>query len=287
MPSEAYFLEHVGQTYGYFFHTKDILYSAKSKYQQIMVFDTPDLGRILMLDHYINFTTTMEAFYHEPMAHIPLGMVEKPKNVLIIGGGDFGVAGQVLKHKSVETLSLCEIDEEIPKVCRKFFPHMVEPVEKDKRFKLCLQDGVLFLKNAPAESLDVIIVDSTDPFDTSAAFPLISEEFYQLVHRVLRKNGVLMQLMADYIFFKETWHEVLPRVKKHFRVFRPISVTIPLYVTGTWGFLLAGKDRESLKPTLITQDFLDQLGNIQTMTPELAQGWCSVPKYVENAIYPK
>lgn len=286
MPSEAYFLEHVGETYGYFFKTQDLLYSAKSKYQQIAVFDSPDLGRVFMLDHYINFTTTMEAFYHEPMAHIPLGMVDKPKNILIIGGGDFGVAGQVLKHDTVETLDLCEIDEEIPKVCCRFFPEITQKAENDKRFKLHILDGMVFLREAAPESLDAIIVDSTDPFDTSAAFPLISEEFYQLVHRVLRKKGVLMQLMADYMFFNKTWHEVLPRVKKHFSIDNPISITIPLYVTGTWGFLLAGKDRTELGTERITQEYLDRLGNIQTMTPELVKGWFSIPQYVRKAITP-
>jgi spermidine synthase len=45
------------------------------------------------------------------IAHLPLASHPNPVNVLVIGGGDGGVIREVLKHKSVEKVTLCDIDE--------------------------------------------------------------------------------------------------------------------------------------------------------------------------------
>lgn len=45
------------------------------------------------------------------MAHLPLASHPDPKNVLVVGGGDGGVIREVLKHKSVEKVTLVDIDE--------------------------------------------------------------------------------------------------------------------------------------------------------------------------------
>lgn len=45
------------------------------------------------------------------MAHLPLAAHPEPKTVLVVGGGDGGVIREVLKHKTVEQVTLCDIDE--------------------------------------------------------------------------------------------------------------------------------------------------------------------------------
>lgn len=45
------------------------------------------------------------------IAHLPLASHPNPKDVLVVGGGDGGVIREVLKHKSVERVTLCDIDE--------------------------------------------------------------------------------------------------------------------------------------------------------------------------------
>lgn len=49
--------------------------------------------------------------YQEMITHLPLASHPNPKHVLVIGGGDGGVVREVLKHKSVEHVTLCDIDE--------------------------------------------------------------------------------------------------------------------------------------------------------------------------------
>ena len=58
--------------------------------------------------------------YQEMIAHIPLASHPNPKNVLVIGGGDGGVVREVLKHDTVKTVVLCDIDEVVNLVFSKF-----------------------------------------------------------------------------------------------------------------------------------------------------------------------
>ena len=65
-----------------------------------------------MLDGVCQLTTSDEFIYHEMMAHVPLMALDKPKRVLVVGGGDGGVMREVLKHPTVEKAMLCEIDRD-------------------------------------------------------------------------------------------------------------------------------------------------------------------------------
>lgn len=49
--------------------------------------------------------------YQEMITHLPMASHPNPENVLVIGGGDGGVIREVLKHKSVKKVTLCDIDE--------------------------------------------------------------------------------------------------------------------------------------------------------------------------------
>jgi len=49
--------------------------------------------------------------YQEMIAHLPLTSHPNPKKVLVIGGGDGGVVREVLRHESVESVVLCDVDE--------------------------------------------------------------------------------------------------------------------------------------------------------------------------------
>lgn len=69
------------------------LYSGKSEFQRIDVFESPEFGRMLVLDGYIMLTEKDEFIYHEMMTHIPMAVHPSVKNVLVIGAGDGGLSG--------------------------------------------------------------------------------------------------------------------------------------------------------------------------------------------------
>ena len=68
------------------------LYSGKSEFQRIDVFESPEFGRMLVLDGYIMLTEKDEFIYHE-MIHIFDGGASIRENVLVIGAGDGGLSG--------------------------------------------------------------------------------------------------------------------------------------------------------------------------------------------------
>ena len=107
-------------------HTKNVkfsvrvtkqLYSNKSEFQQIDVFESPEFGRFLTLDGYMMLTEKDEFIYHEMITHVPMAIHPNPKHILVIGGGDGGTVRELLKYDCAERIDLVEIDEEVVEVC--------------------------------------------------------------------------------------------------------------------------------------------------------------------------
>jgi len=277
MPDELMFIERSGK-YGTLMSTDRVLYDSRSDFQRITVFENDLVGRALALDNAFNVSTVMEAFYHEPMAHLPLAMASGARDVLIIGGGDFGVATHVLKHRSVRRVIMCELDGGVIEAARRFFPEWAE-VEKDGRFELVVGDGVAYCREADAESFDAVIIDSTDVYGPAAA--LMSEEFYGYVKRALRPGGVLMQLSTDVMIYRDNWKILVPRLRTRFAAWAPVLVPIPFYLTGSWGLVMARKGEEPLDPAHVTAEYLKGIGGVKTLTPEGVRAWMAPPPYIQ------
>lgn len=90
---------------------KKVLHHEKSKYQDVLVFESTDYGTVLVLDNVIQCTERDEFAYQEMITHLAMFSHPNPKKVLVIGGGDGGVLREVIKHDSVEEATLCDIDE--------------------------------------------------------------------------------------------------------------------------------------------------------------------------------
>ncbi|MBN2531383.1 MAG: hypothetical protein JXB88_00755 [Spirochaetales bacterium] len=279
----TYIFDESLSSYGNFFKAGKILVDITTAYQKILIMDTSDAGRIMFLDNDFNVSTIMESFYHEPMAHIPLAMVNQKENILIIGGGDFGVASHVLKHKDVRHLVMCEIDEQVVQVCRRYFPDWAGKAEGDPRFSLVIGDGIEFVKKPGNKAkFDAVIIDSTDPF--SSARGLIAESFYADVKASMKPDGVLIQIGADTVIYKKLWLEMIPNIRKHFPFFYPLLVPIPFYVTGAWGLVIAGSEESSIDPARVTGEYINSIGNVKTITPDMVKGWFSLPPYFKEYI---
>jgi len=144
----------------------DFLCRTRSKFQDIWVVETQGLGRMLVIDGVTMLTEFDEFAYHEMISHVPLLVHPKPSRVLVIGGGDGGVVREVLKHPEVESVHLCEIDEEVVNVCREYLPSQAGSLD-DPRVKIFYEDGAKFAANHPG-SYEVIIVDSNRSFRARA-----------------------------------------------------------------------------------------------------------------------
>jgi len=90
---------------------KKVLHHEKSKYQDVLIFESETYGKVLVLDNAIQITERDEFSYQEMITHLAMNSHPNPKKVLVIGGGDGGVLREVVKHACVESATLCDIDE--------------------------------------------------------------------------------------------------------------------------------------------------------------------------------
>src|SRR5258705_9833488 len=152
-----------------------VLYEMQTEHQDLVLFEHQFFGKMLMLDGATQVTTKDEFVYHEMMTHVPIFAHGGAKDVLIVGGGDCGIAKEVLKHASVERLTQVEIDASVVEFSKEHFPEFTKPVLGDKRFELVIDDGMNYVAKA-GRQFDVIIVDSTDPQGPGKV--LFSQKFY-------------------------------------------------------------------------------------------------------------
>lgn len=260
---------------------KKQLFSERSDIQQVDVFDSDDLGKFISLDGEIVFSEADEFIYDEMVAHVPMAVHPHVKNVLVIGGGDGGVAKELCRYKEIERIDVVEEDEMFVYVSKKFFPETAEGLN-DPRVNLFIQDGLKFIRGKEGE-YDLIINDSTDPFGPTEG--LFTKEFYGSCYKALNDEGIMVYQHGS-PFYDEDEAECRKMHRKVFKCF-PISrvyqAHIPTCSSGYWLFGFASKKYHPLKDFDAAKW---KARNIPTQyyTSNLHTGAFMLPKYVEDIL---
>jgi spermidine synthase len=216
----------------YSYEVTRILYSARSKFQDILVFENPFFGKILVLDGVVQITERDEFFYHEMLVHVVMNSHPYPKRVIVIGGGDGGTVREVLKHSTVQKVYFVEIDEEVIHVSKKFFPSVSSGLG-DGRVEIKCLDGAEFVKMRRSD-VDVVIVDSTDI--VGFAKSLFTKKFYRSIKNCLTENGMFVTLSESLHFHKDIVTEVQETMKSVFPVVDLYTAPIATYAGNWWSF---------------------------------------------------
>ena len=159
--------------------------------QDILVFQSTSYGRVLVLDGVVQVTERDEFAYQEMITHLPMFISDQPpKKVLIIGGGDGGVLREVVKHASVETIHMVEIDQQVVEVGKTYFRDCLSTAFDDPRLTLMYDDAARYLQlEGKHQQYDVIICDSSDP--VGPAETLFRSEFFFSMYEALSPQGVM------------------------------------------------------------------------------------------------
>ena len=152
--------DYAGSSIG--FRVNQRLHAEQTPFQSIEIWDTTDWGKLMVIDGCTMVTTRDNFLYHEMMSHPALFTHPRARRVVIIGGGDCGTLREVLKHDEVESAIQVEIDERVTRLAEQYFPELCES-NNDPRAQLLFIDGIKWMAECEAESLDIVIVDSTDP----------------------------------------------------------------------------------------------------------------------------
>ena len=236
----TWYIEHfqpTGSAIG--FRTTGKLDEVQSPFQKIEIYATTDWGNLMLIDGAVMLTTRDNFFYHEMISHPALYTHADPKRVVIIGGGDCGTLREVLKHQGVQSATQCDIDEQVTRMSEKYFPELCDS-NSDPRAELLFDDGVAYMANCPAGSVDVVIVDSTDP--VGPAEGLFNKAFYESCFRALKDDGILVQQSESPLALLDLINEMRGEMRKAgFTTFKTLPFPQPCYPTGWWSVTLARK----------------------------------------------
>lgn len=257
------------------------LYSNKSKYQQIDIFESVEFGRFLTLDGYMMMTERDEFIYHEMIIHTPMAVHPNVENVLVIGAGDGGACRELCKYKTIKHIDVVEIDEEVIAVCRKYLPQTACGFN-DERVTIHIQDGLKFVRKCN-DKYDLVIVDSTDPFGPGEG--LFTKEFYGNCYKALKEDGIMVNQHESPFYEVDAiaMQRAHKRIVESFPISRVYQAHIPTYPSGHWLFGFASKKYNPIMD--LRADWWNKL-SIKTdyYNTNLHKGSFYLPNYVWRAL---
>jgi spermidine synthase len=271
--------EHTGSAIG--FRTVKKLDEVQSPFQHIEIYESTDFGNLMVIDGAMMVTTRENFFYHEMMSHAAIFTHPKPKNVIIIGGGDCGTLRECLKHTDIEQVVQCDIDEQVTHMAEKYFPELCES-NNDLRATVMFADGIAYMQAHAPDSIDIIIVDSTDP--VGPAEGLFNQAFYESCYKTLRKDGLLVQQSESPLALMHLIQDMCAAMQDAgFKNFRTLPFPQPCYPTGYWSCTIASKSETDLKKfraeAAQQKNFRTEYYNVDIHQAALAQ-----PEFIKRAL---
>jgi spermidine synthase len=220
------------------FYGDNIVVRESSDYQRVVV-TAGASGVRLFLNGNLQFHSRDEYRYHEALVHPALLAHGAPKRVLVLGGGDGMAVREVLKHASVERVTLVELD-----------PHMTR-LFKDLPLLAALNANALASPklttiNADAftwletsrEVFDAIVVDFPDPTNFSLG-KLYSTTFYRLLDQHLAAEGFAVVQTTSPLIARQSFWTVVATIEDAGLTATPYHAHVPSF--GEWGFVVASR----------------------------------------------
>jgi len=222
-----------------------VVYAKTTRYQRIIVTRWRDDVRLYLNGH-LQFSSVDEARYHEPLVIPAMETAGRPRDVLILGGGDGIATREILKYESVEHVTLVDIDPEMTRLAqmRPEFLAINRGSLRAPRVRIVHADAMKFLEDDRG-FYDVIIADLPDP-ETEALAKLYSKSFYALAARRLAERGVFVTQAGSPFFAPDafwcvarTIAEAEPEGAPGRLIPLPYHVNVPSF--GDWGFVMASR----------------------------------------------
>lgn len=269
---------------GYGFNVTRTLVAKDTRYQRLELFDTPQFGRMLRLDGRFMTAEGEEFVYHECMTHPALLAHPAPRRVLILGGGDGGTAEEVLKHPSVEAITIAELDRDVVTESRAHLASIHRGSLDHPKVRIEITDGFAFVEGS-TEQYDLIVLDLTDP-DTPA-FRLYSPEFLALCKARLAPGGFLTMHIGSPVYQADTVKRNVAALRGVFREVHPLAAFMPLYGS-LWCLAIASNDISPLIDAATREErFAERaLADLRYYYPALTPALFTPPRYVRDLVEP-
>jgi spermidine synthase len=259
------------------------LYQGDSEHQRLELFENDRFGRVLTLNGVVQTTEADEFIYHEMLAHVPLLAHARPREVMVIGGGDGGMIEEVLKHRAVGRVTLVEIDAGVIAFSKEYLGSICGDAFDDPRTNIVIADGLVHAETTD-DRYDVIIVDSTDPIGPGEA--LFSDRFYRACHRCLAPGGVMVTQNGVPFMQPAELAKSVSAIRALFADAGCYLAAVPSYMGGSMAFGWATDDG-ALRATglSVLQSRFDSAG-IETRyyTPAVHQAAFALPRFIQDLV---
>jgi spermidine synthase len=248
-----------------------------------LVIDNAHFGRLLMVDGALRSSSADEFIHHEMMSHLPLLAHGRAERVLIVGGADFGLAEEVLKHRGVRKLVQVEADHLTSKLARTYLAGINAPVFEDDRFELRTVDGPEFLATRQ-EHFDVILVDMPEPVGMRGS--ALTQQFFRDARGCLTSGGLLITRLGAPFLQPLAFSVAMKRLAAAFPVISAYLVPVPSRVGGPvamgWASNVLRPDAPALE--VLAERFAEAYIGTHYYTPEVHRASFAIPQYLKNAI---
>ena len=277
---ELWYTEQQTENVRFSIKIKQHLFSAKSEFQQVDVFDSIEFGRFLTLDGLMMVTQKDEFIYHDMIVHVPMATNPNIKKICVIGAGDGGTVRELLRYPHIQLIDMVEIDPMVVDVSLAYLPQTANQLHNEK-VNLFFEDGLKFIRSKEQE-YDLIIVDSTDPFGPGEG--LFTKEFYSNCYRALNAHGILVNQHESpyYPAFERNMRRAHQRISEVFEVAKVYQAHIPTYPSGHWLFGYASKGIEPINQDVLK--WIDYGLTTRYYNPQLHVGCFALPSYVNQSL---
>ena len=275
--------EYLTDDWAFFVRSAHAYEKFESAYQAVEVHESIPFGKLFRLDGHFMTSERDEFFYHENLVHVAAVTHPQPQRALIVGGGDGGSAEELLKHPTLLSVTLCEIDRAVIDVARKYLQQVHHGVLDDPRVALKIEDGFAFIRST-TEQFDLIVLDLTDPGGPSTK--LYTPEFYRACAARLTPQGALTLHVASPIARPERVRETLASLRAAFALVTPYLTSIPLY-GGMWMMACCSSalDPRSLSALDVDRRVRERaLRDLQYYNGDVHRACLALPNFVRDLV---
>jgi spermidine synthase len=275
--------ERLTDDWGFYIRSAQRCEAFRSAFQAIEVHDSVPFGKLFRLDGHFMTSERDEFFYHENLVHLAALAHPRPERALIVGGGDGGSAEELLKHPSIRSVTLAEIDAAVVDIARKYLGTVHGGALDDPRLSLVIGDGFDYVRQA-TQRFDLIVLDLTDAGGPSTL--LYTPDFYRACAARLAPDGALTLHIASPVAHPERVRAGMRNLRTAFPLVTPYLTSVPLY-GGMWMMACASA---TLDPANLSAEEIDRriaergIARLQYYNGDMHRAAFALPNFVRDLV---
>jgi len=277
--------EYLTDDWGFFIRSARELERFRTPFQAVEVHDSVPFGKLFRLDGHFMTSERDEFYYHENLVHMAAIAHPAPARALIVGGGDGGSAEELLKYRSMQSVTLCEIDQAVVDIARRHLQSVHWGSLDDPRLDLRIGDGFAFVRESGAR-FDLIVLDLTDPGGPSTQ--LYTPDFYRACAARLEPGGAMTLHIASPVAHPQRIREGLDALRGAFPIVTPYLTSVPLY-GGMWMMACCSA---SLDPSTLTSAEVERrlaargVDRLSYYNGDMHRAALALPNFVRELVAP-